>query len=120
MIRLGSVVSSLLLSVLLFEELVFLLFYCYTEIFVMIIILEGILNFLLVKKLHTLLNLFTILIFPFTVCVIGIKVVSVWRLEWWVISLVQNVIPGKINKPWMILDILWPVETQSVQRLPLN
>lgn len=87
--RLGPLVSSILLRILLFEQFVLFLSYGSIEILIVIVVLEGILYFLLIEKLHTLLNLFAILVLPFTVCVVGVEIVLLGRLEWRFNPLVQ-------------------------------
>ena len=44
---------------------------------------------LFVKELHILLDLFTVLIFPLTVCIICIEVISIWWNEWGLKLLVE-------------------------------
>lgn len=51
------------------------------KVFVMIVTIEGLLEDLLIQKLHVLLNRLAILVSPFAVSVGSIKVICIWWNE---------------------------------------
>jgi hypothetical protein len=69
------------------------------------------LNIFLIKKLHVLLYLLTILIFPFTIGVVCIKIVSIWWDKWSLKSLMEKIVPWKVSEPRMVLDIFWSIQS---------
>jgi hypothetical protein len=77
----------------------------------MIIPSKCLLDILLVQKEHILLDLFAILVFPLAVGIVGIEVVFIGRDKGSFHFLVQQVIPGEVPQPRMILDIVRTVET---------
>lgn len=70
--------------------------------------------------MHVLLNLFTILILPLTVCIICIEVVFIWRDEWGLKPLAKEVVPWKVSQPWVIFNVLRPIETKSIKWFSLD
>jgi hypothetical protein len=104
-----GLVSRLLLSTL--KNSSFFLEHFVVEILVMIIPSKCLLDILLVQKEHILLDLFAILVFPLAVGIVGIEVVFIWRDKGSFHFLVQQVIPGEVPQPRMILDIVRTVET---------
>lgn len=101
-------ISSLLCRLIIHS--LFLFQHFFVEVFIMIIPYKGLMLFIWVEQLHVLEYLFTILIFPFTVCVGGIKVVLVWWCKWTWYSLVKKVFPWKITQPRVVPYIFWSVE----------
>lgn len=81
------------------------------EILVMVVTCKGFLDVLLVQKLHVLLNLLTVLVLPLAVGVVGIEVVGVWRYEWSLESLMEQLLPGEFSHPRMVFDVLRAIET---------
>jgi hypothetical protein len=70
--------------------------------------------------LHVLLYLIAIVIFPFTVSVIGIEIVLNWWDEWRWHPVVQQIIPFEVSKPRMILHIFWTIQSQPIQGFSLQ
>ena len=83
----------------------------FIKVFIMIVSGKCFLNIFLIKKLHVLLYLLTILIFPFTIGVVCIKIVSIWWDKWSLKSLMEKIVPWKVSEPRMVLDILWPIQS---------
>lgn len=95
-------------------HLEFLLRLLLVEVLIMVVPLEILFEFFLVQQLHVCLNLLVILILPVRICVIRIEVVLVWRNEGrWVLPLLQ-VVPREVDKPRMVLDVLWTIQAQSI------
>lgn len=61
-----------------------------------------------------------VLVLPLAVRVDGVKVVFVRRGERTLHAHVEQVVPGEITQPRMVLNVLRTVQTKSVQRLSLN
>lgn len=81
----------------------------FVEVLVVIIPIEQFFEFFLVKKLHILLDLVAIIVFPFTVCVVGVKIIFDRGVEWSWHSTVEELFPFEITEPGMILYIFWTV-----------
>ena len=86
----------------------------------MVIPVERLLEDFLVEQLHVLLDLLAVLVPPLAVRVGRVKVVRIGRYERSLNPLVQQVVPREVAEPWVILDVLRPIETESVQRLALD
>lgn len=67
-----------------------------------------------------LLNLLTVLVSPFTIGVVGVKVILIWGFERGRNPLPKKVVPWEVSEPRMVFNIFWPVETKSIQRFSLD
>ena len=65
-------------------------------------------------------DLLTILIAPLTISVRGVEVVRIRRNERSWDALVQQIIPGEVTQPRMVLDILGTVKSETIKRLALD
>jgi len=86
----------------------------------MVIANESFLNIFLIQKLHVLLNLLAVLIFPLTVCVHSVKVVLIRWSKWTFKPLMEKIVPWKVLHPRMVLHILRSIKAKSVKRLSLD
>jgi hypothetical protein len=85
-----------------------------------VVVCKGLLHIFLVQELHILLNLFAILVLPLTVCVICVEVVFIWRDKWRLEPLAKQIVPREVPEPRVIFYILRPIESKSIEWLPLD
>ena len=90
------------------------------EIFIMIVFCKSFLNLLAVKLLHVLQNLLRVLVFPFRISVIFIKVVFFRWEERSFHFLRKKIVPREVSHPHMVFDVFRAVQTKSVEGLSLN
>lgn len=97
-----------------------LLVHLFVEVLIMIVPIKKFLEFLLVQKLHILLDLITVVVLPLAIGVVGIKVVFVGRDEWCRHPVIQQIVPFEVAQPRMVLHVFGSVESQAVQWLTLK
>ena len=90
------------------------------EVIVVVVSVECLLEDLLVEQLHMLLDLLTVLVAPFAIGVSGVKIVGIGRYERCSEALIQQIIPGEVAEPRMVLDVFRPIETETIQRFALD
>ena len=86
----------------------------------MVVFRESFLNLFAVELLHVLQNLLRILVFPFRISVIFIKIIFFWWEKWRFHLLLQKIVPREVSHPDMIFDVLRAIQTKSVQGFSLN
>ena len=90
------------------------------EVIVVIVSVECLLKDLLIEQLHMLLDLLTVLVSPFAIGVSGVEIVGIGRYERCSEALIQQIVPGEVAEPRMVLDVLRPIETETIQRFALD
>jgi hypothetical protein len=113
---LAALVGGLLLLRLrsLLTDLLLLLHHFLVEVLILVVVIVfcKLSNyFLLIEQQHVLLNDIAVLVFPVTVGVVCIEVVSIWWHKRSCYLLLQEVLPRESLHPHMILDVFWPIQT---------
>ena len=107
---LGSETASLaLLSILLLFDFLLFFVHFFVKVFIVVVSIEKFFEFLLVQQLHVLLDLVTVVIFPFAVCIVRIEVIFIWRNEWRLHSMIKKVFPFEVSQPRMVLHVFWTI-----------
>lgn len=97
-----------------------LLLHLLVEVLIVVVPVERLLEDLLVQQLRVLLDLSAVLVAPLAIRVRRVEVVGVrWNERSWD-ALVQQIVPGEVTQPRVVLDVLRTVQTETVERLPLN